>query len=125
MISNASLTTPTLPQPPRLAGRTMELALTARTLSADEAYSSGLVSRVFADRETLDREAVTLAQLLAKKPAVALAGTKRVLLHARQGCSYVAYCTRLPGVRCRVSVQNPSVQYSLCAPLQWPLHHFR
>lgn len=60
-----------------------EWALTARAVSADEAHARGLVARVCADRETLAREALSLARALAQKPPRALRGTKRALLRAR------------------------------------------
>lgn len=65
----------------------MDLALTADTVTAARALSLGLVTRVSggSGREAVLRDAVELAEGLAAKPALALRGTKRVLLHARWG----------------------------------------
>lgn len=74
-------------------GRAMELALTARTITADEALRIGLVSEVCDD---VDARGMELARALAKKSPIALRGTKRVLLRARddpnveRGLDYVA-----------------------------------
>ena len=67
---------------PRLVGvkRALDLALTNRVLSADEALDLGLISRVVPDGD-LGHEAETLATHLAAGPTKALAGAKR-LLHA-------------------------------------------
>lgn len=56
-----------------------ELALTNRRVSADEAASIGLVTRVVAEG-TLENEIKTLAENLAKAPVVALGRTKILLL---------------------------------------------
>lgn len=74
-------------------GRAMELALTARTITADEALRIGLVSEVCDD---VDARGMELARALVKKSPIALRGTKRVLLRARddpdvaRGLDYVA-----------------------------------
>lgn len=74
-------------------GRAMELALTARTITADEALRIGLVSEVCDD---VDARGMEIARMLAKKSPIALRGTKRVLLRARddpnveRGLDYVA-----------------------------------
>lgn len=67
---------------PRLIGlrRALELALTNRTLSAQEALAWGLVNRVVPDDRLLD-EALALADQLAAGPTRAFGETKR-LLHA-------------------------------------------
>lgn len=59
--------------------RAMDLVLTNRVLSADEAESWGLVNRVVADEE-LQSTAKALAQQLAAGPTRALGLAKRVLL---------------------------------------------
>jgi 2-(1,2-epoxy-1,2-dihydrophenyl)acetyl-CoA isomerase len=66
---------------PRLVGvaRAMELALTSRRVSAEEAAQIGLVNRVV-PADTLSTEAKTLAASLANGPALAIALTKRALL---------------------------------------------
>ena len=61
-------------------GRAMDLALTARTIDAREALAIGLVTEVVAD---VDARGMELARELAKKSPLALRGTKRVLLRAR------------------------------------------
>ena len=61
-----------------------ELAFTARNFSAAEAERCGLVSRVVPGRrEEVVRAALELAGEIAGKSPVAVVGTKRVLLHAR------------------------------------------
>lgn len=67
---------------PRLIGlrRTMELALTNRTLSATEALDWGIVTRVVPEAELLET-AGALAASLASGPTLAIGGAKR-LYHA-------------------------------------------
>ncbi|GLC36442.1 hypothetical protein PLESTB_000148400 [Pleodorina starrii] len=93
-------------------GAAMDLALTARTMGAPEAQRIGLVSTVVAasasgetdgtggggggGRGAVVAAALRLAAALASKPQLAVQGTKRVLLHARDqprvsdGLDYVA-----------------------------------
>lgn len=76
----------TLARLPKVVGSASlvaELALTARTLGAAEALSSGLVSRVVPGREQLLTSAAALAALIAGKSPVAIVGTKHNLLFAR------------------------------------------
>jgi methylglutaconyl-CoA hydratase len=63
----------------RLVGEkaALELVLTGRTLSADEALTRGLISRVVPD-DALEREAGELVRALVAAPASALALTKRL-----------------------------------------------
>ena len=65
---------------PRVVGarRALELALTNRVLDAEEAERWGIVTRVVADGDVLDR-AATLASQLAAGPTTAFAGAKRLL----------------------------------------------
>ncbi|MBV9452609.1 MAG: enoyl-CoA hydratase/isomerase family protein [Rubrobacter sp.] len=65
---------------PRLVGfkRAMELTLTNRQLSAQEAMEWGIVTRVVAD-EDLSEEATTLARQLAAGATKALGASKRLL----------------------------------------------
>lgn len=65
---------------PRLVGmrRAMELALTGRELSAQEALEWGIVTRVVPDEDLLE-EAAGLAQQLATGPTKALGASKRLL----------------------------------------------
>uniref|UniRef100_A0AAX7UJF7 Delta(3,5)-Delta(2,4)-dienoyl-CoA isomerase, mitochondrial n=1 Tax=Astatotilapia calliptera TaxID=8154 RepID=A0AAX7UJF7_ASTCA len=72
-----------------------ELALTARKMYADEAKSSGLVSRVFADKEAMMAGALQIAGEIAGRSPVAVQGTKINLIYARNhsvadGLDYIA-----------------------------------
>jgi len=58
----------------------MDLTLTNRVLSAQEAEAWGLVNRVVPD-DDVDTEAAALAQSLADGPAFALGHAKRVIYH--------------------------------------------
>ncbi|KAL8219863.1 UNVERIFIED_CONTAM: putative enoyl CoA hydratase, partial [Gekko kuhli] len=60
-----------------------ELAFTARKMMAPEAQSSGLVSRVFQDKEAMMQSAFDLAVEIASKSPVAVQGTKINLLYSR------------------------------------------
>ena len=74
-------------------GRAMDLCLTARVVSSEEALNFGLVSEVCDD---VDARAMALARTLAAKSPLAVRGTKRVLLRqrdnpsVRDGLHYVA-----------------------------------
>ncbi|WP_193182874.1 enoyl-CoA hydratase/isomerase family protein [Nisaea sediminum] len=70
---------------PRVVGmrRAMELMLTNRTLSADEAQDWGIVTRVVEDDDLAD-EATKLAQRFAKGPTRAYGGVKRLLASSFQ-----------------------------------------
>ncbi|KAM6959533.1 delta(3,5)-Delta(2,4)-dienoyl-CoA isomerase, mitochondrial [Aplochiton taeniatus] len=72
-----------------------ELALTARKMFADEAKSSGLVSRVFADKEALMAAALEMAGEIAGRSPIAVQGTKVNLVYSRdhsvtEGLHYMA-----------------------------------
>uniref|UniRef100_A0A8C9ZJH6 Delta(3,5)-Delta(2,4)-dienoyl-CoA isomerase, mitochondrial n=1 Tax=Sander lucioperca TaxID=283035 RepID=A0A8C9ZJH6_SANLU len=72
-----------------------ELALTARKMYADEAKSSGLVSRVFADKEAMMAGALEMAGEIAGRSPVAVQGTKINLVYSRdhsvaEGLNYMA-----------------------------------
>nr|XP_046245966.1 delta(3,5)-Delta(2,4)-dienoyl-CoA isomerase, mitochondrial isoform X3 [Scatophagus argus] len=72
-----------------------ELALTARKMYADEAKSSGLVSRVFADKEAMLAGALEMAVEIAARSPVAVQGTKINLIYSRdhsvaEGLDYMA-----------------------------------
>ncbi|KAM7412572.1 hypothetical protein PAMA_020111 [Pampus argenteus] len=72
-----------------------ELALTARRMYADEAKSSGLVSRVFADKDALMAAALEMAAEIAGRSPVAVQGTKINLIYSRdhsvaEGLDYMA-----------------------------------
>lgn len=85
-------------------GVARELALTARTFSGSEAQALHLVSATFPDRATLMQGAEAVASDIAGKSPLAVTGTKRVLLHARdhsvaENLEYVALfnAAALPG----------------------------
>mmetsp|Transcript_16776 Transcript_16776/g.32677 ORF Transcript_16776/g.32677 Transcript_16776/m.32677 type:complete len:284 (-) Transcript_16776:293-1144(-) len=61
-----------------------ELAYTGRKMDAAEAKSAGFVSNVFPDNETLFKEGMALAQLIASKSPIAVAGTKNNLNYSRE-----------------------------------------
>ena len=77
----------TLARLPKVAGNqslVRELAFTGRDFSAQEAAQAGFVSRlVKGGRDEVVKAALELASLIAKKSPIAVVGTKRVLLHAR------------------------------------------
>ncbi|XP_043751104.1 delta(3,5)-Delta(2,4)-dienoyl-CoA isomerase, mitochondrial isoform X1 [Cervus elaphus] len=60
-----------------------ELAYTARKMMADEALESGLVSRLFPDKESMLDAAFTLAAEISSKSPVAVQGTKINLIYSR------------------------------------------
>ncbi|PWA25552.1 hypothetical protein CCH79_00019649 [Gambusia affinis] len=72
-----------------------ELALTARKMYADEAKSSGLVSRVFPDQDAMMAGALQMAAEMAARSPVAVQGTKINLIYSRdhgvaEGLDYMA-----------------------------------
>lgn len=72
-----------------------ELAYTGRRFTAEEAKGFGLVSTVCPDRDQLLRTAFELAEDIAKKSPLAIAGIKRNLAYARDhsvadGLDYIA-----------------------------------
>lgn len=72
-----------------------ELCFTGRKLKADEAMRVGLVSRVFEDWSGMEVGALGMAGVIVEKSPVAIAGTKRALIHARdhsvsEGLEYIA-----------------------------------
>ena len=77
----------TLARVPKVTGNQSfvnELAFTARNFSATEAERCGLVSRVVpGGRDEVLAAALETARLIAEKSPVAVLGTKRLLLHAR------------------------------------------
>ncbi|KAJ8952190.1 hypothetical protein NQ318_022640 [Aromia moschata] len=60
-----------------------ELCYTARKMHADEALASGLVSRVFENREKMIEEVLHIAESIAKKSPVAVQTTKVSLVYSR------------------------------------------
>nr|KAF6289889.1 enoyl-CoA hydratase 1 [Pipistrellus kuhlii] len=76
----------TLQRLPRVIGNQSlvnELAFTARKMMADEALSSGLVSRIFPDKDVMLDAAFNLAAEISSKSPVAVQGTKINLLYSR------------------------------------------
>ncbi|KAM9811923.1 delta(3,5)-Delta(2,4)-dienoyl-CoA isomerase, mitochondrial isoform X1 [Syngnathus typhle] len=72
-----------------------DLALTARKMYADEALNSGLVSRVFGDKEAMMASALEMAGEMAARSPVAVQGTKVNLIYSRdhsvaEGLDYMA-----------------------------------
>lgn len=72
-----------------------EWCLTGRKISSEEALSSGLVSRVFKNKEEMIQHALTTAKVIASKSPVAVVGTKFILnrtrdMSVKDGLEYVA-----------------------------------
>ncbi|XP_008572160.1 PREDICTED: delta(3,5)-Delta(2,4)-dienoyl-CoA isomerase, mitochondrial [Galeopterus variegatus] len=88
----------TLQRLPKVIGNqslVRELAFTARKMMADEALGSGLVSRVFPDKEVMLDAAFALAAEISSKSPVAVQSTKINLLYSRdhsvaESLNYVA-----------------------------------
>lgn len=64
-------------------GKTMELALTGTTITAQQALDAHLVSGVYDSREELIQKAEEMARSIAQKSPLAVTGTKRVLQFQR------------------------------------------
>eukprot|EP00929_Paragymnodinium_shiwhaense_P056606 TRINITY_DN28334_c0_g1_i1.p1 TRINITY_DN28334_c0_g1~~TRINITY_DN28334_c0_g1_i1.p1 ORF type:complete len:300 (+),score=73.34 TRINITY_DN28334_c0_g1_i1:75-902(+) len=76
----------TLQRLPKVIGNASlaaELCYTARRFEAKEAKDMGLFSHLFPDQETLDKKAAELAEVIAAKSPVAIAGTKANILYSR------------------------------------------
>lgn len=76
----------TLQRLPKVVGNdslVRELCYTSRPMLSDEAKQSGLVSRVFADQESLLAGALEVAKNIASKSPVAVQGTKINLNYSR------------------------------------------
>ncbi|GBF98081.1 hypothetical protein Rsub_10309 [Raphidocelis subcapitata] len=71
-------------------GAAADMALTARRVSGEEAAALGLVSRCFAGRAEMMEAVLGVARDIAAKSPLAVWGTKRTLLRARDGGSGVA-----------------------------------
>ena len=72
-----------------------ELAFTGRKLRADEALSSGFVSRVFEDHESLVAGVLEIAKNIATRSPLAVVGSKEMLNYSRDhsvadGLNYIA-----------------------------------
>ncbi len=64
-------------------GLAREMAYTSRNLEAEEAFSSGLVNRVFADADSMLEEVMEVARQIAFNSPMAVMGSKLILNHAR------------------------------------------
>ena len=76
----------TLQRLPKIVGNdslVRELVYTARRLQSDEALRFGLVSRIFSDKEAMIAGALEMAELIASKSPVAVAGSKVNLVYSR------------------------------------------
>ncbi|XP_075843001.1 delta(3,5)-Delta(2,4)-dienoyl-CoA isomerase, mitochondrial [Microtus pennsylvanicus] len=76
----------TLQRLPRVIGNQSlvnELTFTARKMMADEALDSGLVSRVFTDKDVMLNAAFALASEISSKSPVAVQGSKINLIYSR------------------------------------------
>lgn len=76
----------TLQRLPRIIGSTglvNELVFTARKMLAKEAKDCGLVNQVYDTKESMLKEAVSLAKTIAEKSPLAIQGSKRSLIYSR------------------------------------------
>jgi enoyl-CoA hydratase len=64
-------------------GVVRELAYTGRRIYAEEARNVGLVNRVFPDQETMLAEVMTIAAEIARKPPMAVYGSKKLINYSR------------------------------------------
>ena len=87
----------TLQRLPRIIGDGMlrELAYTGRMVAAQEALAIGLVNRVYSDQQALLDGVMAIANEIASKSPIAIAGTKRMISYMRDhsvddGLEYVA-----------------------------------
>ncbi len=87
----------TLQRLPHIVGDGMmrELAYTGRKLTGPEAKEIGLVNRVFEDKQSMMDGVMAIAHEIARKPPLAVRGTKEMIRFARdhtvaEGLNYVA-----------------------------------
>lgn len=64
-------------------GIAAELAYTGRKVSGEEAEAIGLVTRIYADQETMMEAVGEIAQAIAAKSPLAIRSTKQMLLYSR------------------------------------------
>jgi enoyl-CoA hydratase len=64
-------------------GVVRELAYTGRRIYAEEARNVGLVNRVFPDQETMLAEVMKIAAEIARKPPMAVYGSKKLINYSR------------------------------------------
>jgi len=76
-------------------GVVRELAYTGRRMPALEAKEVGLVNQVFSDQDSMLKEVLSIAKVIASKPPLAVYGSKRMINYARDhntkdGLDYIA-----------------------------------
>jgi enoyl-CoA hydratase len=64
-------------------GLVRELAYTGRRLSADQALASGLINNVYDSQQSMVDGVMEIAATIASRAPMAVAGCKRMILHAR------------------------------------------
>ena len=101
----------------KLTGVARELALTARTLNAEQAMAAGLVSEVFPDRAALDAAVMQIGQAMAGKSPLAITGTKRTMLHSRHAASTCSIYVCQRQDRMCMPAQSPHLPRSAAMPV--------
>ncbi len=87
----------TLQRLPKIIGDGLvrEMAYTGRNVEGKEAEKIGIVNRSFTDKESMMREVMKIAAMIASKSPLSIRGTKHILLHTRDhsvadGLNYMA-----------------------------------
>jgi len=109
----------TLSRLPKVVGNfgwVKDVALTARTFGAEEAYNVGFVSQVLDTKEKAVEAALKMAGFIATKSPVAVQGTKELLNHARDHS--IADSLRYTGVWNAAAVQTSDVTQALLSGIQ-------
>lgn len=97
-----------------------ELAYTARAFSAPEALSLGFVSKVVpGGRDEVIAAAVELATVIAQKSPIAVAGTKHLLLHARDHTCVLCLTENVDDRFADAAVLRDSVEENLAYTAIW------
>lgn len=65
------------------SGVVAEMAYTGRNVGGAEAAKIGLVNRVFADKESMMKDVLAVAEQIAEKSPLCIRGTKEILLYTR------------------------------------------
>ncbi len=105
----------TLQRMPKIVGNegfVRELAYTARRFDAKEAFERGFITRVLECKDATLKAALETAEVIASKSPVAVVGTKRFLVHARdhtvqEGLEYAANWNM-------VMLETEVIQYKVC-----------
>lgn len=125
----------TLTRLPKVVGNfgwVKDVALTARTFGAEEAYSVGFVSQVHDTKDEAVEAALKMAALMAMKSPVAVQSTKELLNHARDHtvadsklcisfsrvCSANTEGLRYTGVWNAAATQSSDVERALLSGIQ-------